>query len=138
MHCSYGERWHFSPRPTQFLNRSGVQPSERLASLSIMEALTLQHHSNMVLRGLRGAVNWAPVMPKSGICLDGWQKIFQSGSQPVEERSEGKYLKIHGICLSYLYAPCIRDTECLPPKYMELVYVYVFILSMYQGYTVLK
>ena len=50
--------------------RSNVYLSERLASLGIMGPALLKphvHHSIMVLRGLKGVLNWASIMPKDAI-----------------------------------------------------------------------
>ena len=50
------------------LQQSGVQLSERLASLGSLGAQLrtlvkpFKHHNNMLLRGLKGAFNWTPIM----------------------------------------------------------------------------
>ena len=62
--------------------RSGVQLSERLASLSSTGSQLkdlLEHDSSMVWRGLRGAVNWPPIMPEKASLSDSRGKFFQAG-----------------------------------------------------------
>ena len=51
-------------------SQTGVQPSERLASLGITEAKlrvllkTLDYHDSVVPRGVRGALNWILIIQR--------------------------------------------------------------------------
>ena len=52
------------------LQRLSLQPSEKLMPLDIMGPqlktllISFEHHGNILPSGLRGALNWAPMMPR--------------------------------------------------------------------------
>ena len=64
------------------LQRSGVQLFERLAPLGIVDdqlrgsLKPIQYHGVMVLRGLRGALDWSPIMPRDDYLSDNRNDIF--------------------------------------------------------------
>ena len=78
------------------LQRSGVQLSEGLAFLGIMDTKLrgpTDHHSPMVLKGIRGALSRSPIMPRGVRLSDSRRKFFQSGN-PILGKLVGIWNKI--------------------------------------------
>ena len=65
------------------------------------------HHNTMVLKGLRGALNWAPIKPRDASLPDSGCIVLQcSGPNPHRHTCFAMYLRTLG--------------KCLPPKSISL------------------
>ena len=64
-----------------YLGRDFID-AERLASFGIMRAILEPsvHHNTIVLRALRRAFNWGPIMPREASPSDSQSEILPSGS----------------------------------------------------------
>ena len=79
-HC-YFESSLLPDSRAESIQRSGVQPFEKLSSLGIMgDPLNiLEYHGSMVLRSLWGTLKWAPIILRGVNLSDSEYKCFQSG-----------------------------------------------------------